>query len=109
MKIEVFNFDIKKQILMNVNNCIINGEMDANNICHFDRIFNKISYEELDSDMFLYKIWNKVKAYVRKYYEINKKKLNEILSLINEQLIYIENSIGKNKSLIKIKEENDEK
>lgn len=109
MKIEIFNFDIKKQIMMNVNNCIINEEMDANNICHFDKIFNKVSYDELDSDMFLYKLWNKIKAYVKKYYEINKDRLNKILSFINEQLLIIENNKEINKTLLKSKEENDEK
>ena len=109
MKIEIFNFDIKKQIMMNVNNCIINEEMDADNICHFDKIFNKISYEELDSDMFLYKLWNKIKAYVKKYYEINKDKLNKILSFINEQLLVIENNKEINKTLLKTKENNNEK
>lgn len=105
MKIEIFNFDIKKQIMMNVNNCIINEEMDANNICHFDKIFNKISYEELDSDMFLYKLWNKIKAYVKKYYEINKEKLNELLCFINKQLSCITNYNENEKVLIKNKGE----
>ena len=107
MKIETINFDIKKQIMINVNNCIINETMDTKNICHFDKVFNKISYDELDSDIFLFKLWNKIKSYIKKYYEINKEKLNKILMVINKQLLFIEFDVDKNKVLKKARDNNE--
>ena len=86
MKIDKFDFEAKRKLMMSINNSIIDESMDKNNIYKFDVVFSKISYDELELDAYLYHLWNDIKHIIATYYQKNKELLNRLLKYINDQL-----------------------
>ena len=105
-RINDFNFMTKKRILININNGLIEDTIDENVLSNFDRIFSKMSNDELDYDIFLYNLWSEVKFLVRN--KKNKETLKDILKFINNNLMSIERDLEINKVLVKVKGDNNE-
>ena len=105
-RINNFNFMTKKRMLISINNSLIEGKIDENVLSNFDRVFSKMSKDELDYDIFLYNLWSEVKFLVRN--KKNKETLKDILKLINNNLVSIESDLEINKVLVKVKGDNNE-
>lgn len=86
MKFNNIDFDLKRRLIISINNDVITESLDINSIHKFDRIFTNISYEEIEYDTYLYCLWNDIKLYINKYYKKDKKILNSFLGFINIQL-----------------------
>lgn len=86
MKFNNIDFDLKRRLIISINNDVITESLDINSIHKFDRIFTNISYEEIEYDTYLYCLWNDIKLYINKYYKKDKKILNSFLEFINIQL-----------------------
>lgn len=101
MKIDDIDFETKRRIMISFNVGIIDGNMNEANISNLDKIFNRISKDECDMDVYLCKLWLEIKLKIKLYYENNKEKLNKFLNLINLHLYSITNDIYFNKELVK--------
>ena len=101
MKIDYIDFETKKKIMISFNKGIISGHMNEKSISNLDKIFNKISYEECDKDVFLCNLWLEIKLKIRMYYEKNKELLNNFLDFVNTQLISITHYEYYNKKMVK--------
>ena len=86
MKIDKFDFETKRKLMISINNSIIDESMDAKNVHKFDIIFSKISYEEFELDAYLYHLWSDIKRFIIDYYQKNKDLVNRFLLYINNQL-----------------------
>ncbi len=108
MKIDTFDFEVKKRMMININNSLIDGSMNEKNVNNFDKVFYKISSETMELDIFLSNIWSDIKTQVRRYYNLNKELLNQILDYINLQLYSINREMDVNKVKIKVRGETNE-
>ena len=95
MKIDTFDFEVKKNMMISVNKSIIEGSISEENISNCDKVFNKISVAEQELDIYLYNF--------REFYNKNKELLNEFLKFINDQLYNITNIKETNKVMVKVK------
>ena len=103
MKIETFDFEVKKSMMISVNKSIIEGSISEENISNCDKVFNKISVAEQELDIYLYNLWIDIKRYFREFYNKNKELLNEFLRFVNDQLYNITNIKEPNKVMVKVK------
>lgn len=106
MKIKDFDFEFKRKLMISINNEIIAEKFDENCINRFDSIFSNTSYEEVEYDAYLYRLWNDIKGLIKKYYKKNKDLLNNFLEFINIQLCSLTIDDRKKIGFIKIKDGN---
>lgn len=90
--------------MININAAIIDGSMDEKCINNFDKVFNRISYEQFEQDAYLYNLWNDIKKFISVYYQKNKELLNKLLEFINIQLDVVVNDNEIHKELTKAKD-----
>lgn len=103
MKIDTFDFEVKKRMMININKSLIDGSMDEKNVNCFDKVFYKISSETIELDIFLSNIWSEIKFQVRRYYNLNKELLKRRLSCINNQLDLITCDLVNNEEKVKVR------
>lgn len=103
MKIDTFDFEVKKRMMISINKSLIDGSMDEKNVNYFDKVFYKLSSETIELDIFLSNIWSEIKFQVRRYYNLNKELLNQILDYINLQLYSINKEMDINKVKVKVR------
>lgn len=104
MKIDKFDFETKRKLMISINNSIIDETMDAKNVHKFDIVFSKISYEEFELDAYLYHIWSDIKHFIITYYQKNKELLNRFLVYINNQLDMFDRNNEIDSAAIKVKD-----
>ena len=86
MKIDKYDFERKRKIIISINNDIIDDKMNVQNIHLFDKIFNDISLEESWQNELLFQMWIDVRTSTNMYYKKNKKLLDRKLKSINDLL-----------------------
>ena len=84
MKIDKYDFERKRKIIISINNDIIDDKMNVQNIHLFDKIFNDISLEESWQNELLFQMWIDVRTSTNMYYKKNKKLLDRKLKSIND-------------------------
>ena len=104
MIIDNFDFEFKRRLMISINNEIITESFDENCIHRFDNIFISISYEEVEYDTYLFRLWNDIKNLIKKYYKKNKDMLNCFLEFVNDQLYALRIDNESKNGIIKVKD-----
>ena len=107
--VKCLDFETKRKIMISFNKGIIKGHMNEKSISNLDKIFNKISYQDCDTDLFLCNLWLDIKLKIKKYYKKNKELLNRFLLYVNMYLCMLTYDIDFRKELLKEKGDYNEK